>query len=456
MTPSGRRRFEYDVFFSYDTKDERRVRAIREEFTHAGLRSFFAADDLKAEVGSTTWVDTILLALPQSCHLVIFVSTNALTSKWVRREVKAFKADAELRAPGSAERRILLLTEDGADPADLAKRLENDEDLKDLLRPGSIQEALHLVTQLQFATLRQDLIDARAELDQERDLARRSFEFYQHRRFWQPFSSGRKELHIFTCGRDVHDGTIARGGRTNIDKWDYQAAIDITHHFARQHHDSGVEIEQPGSKAVVNEKTRAFDTTGFSSKIADKNCVIIGSPDVSDFAEVALASLLRVQPYTPQQSLRRVGLRIRKTINNYSTFYEPAADDGSGEGIHILHDGVESTFECSESTSYGLMVLADNPFCRPGGTEKILILAGHTGVSTRAMSLLLTESEPWCLDEFYRLDQAVAVMRGPVAAVIKVDYARRRTDALVGDFREIPRTKGSITFETVFELRPEG
>ena len=206
---------------------------------------------------------------------------------------------------------------------------------------------------------------------------------------------------------------------------------------------------------MVNGDTRAFNTTGFTSKIADKNCVIIGSPDVSDYAEVALASLLGVEPYTPQQSLSRVGLRIRKTINNYSTFYE-AASDGAGEGLHILHDDVEHTFECSERTSYGLMVLADNPFCRPGGTEKILILAGHTGVSTRAMSLLLTEGEQWCLDEFYRLDQAIAVMSGPVAAVIRVNYSRSRHDTLIGDFRDIPRRKGSITFETVFELRPGG
>ena len=450
----GNRQFVYDVFFSYDTKDAPRVQVIQEEFKRAGLRTFFAADDLKSAVGSKTWTNTMLEALSKSCHLVVYVTTNALTSEWVRREVTRFNAGIETMPPGSTERRILLLRGEDLDEAEMTKRLRGDELLKELLRPATIQEALLLLTQMQFTTLRTDLEHARSELTQASELARQSFDYYQHARFWRPFASEQQKLHIFTCSRDVDQSSAARGGRANIDKWDYQAAIDITHHFARHHRNSDVEIELPSSKMVVNGHTRAFDTTGFTSKIADKNCVIIGSPDVSDYAEVALAKLLGVASYTPAQSLTRVGLRIRKTINNYSTFYEPTADDGSGEGIHILHDGIEQTFECSNQTSYGLMVLADNPFSRPGGAEKILILAGHTGVSTRAMSLLLTESEQWCLDVFYRLDQSIAVMNSPIAAVVGVNYVRSGRDDLVGDSRDIARRHGSITFETVFELRP--
>src|SRR4051794_19665115 len=126
MTPAadGKREFVFDVFFSYDTKDEPRVRAIRDEFKRAGLRTYFAADDLKSEVGNRTWANTMLEALPKSCHLVVYVSTNALTSEWVRREVTGFTADVEAMPPGSAERRILLLRGEDMDEAEMPKRLQ--------------------------------------------------------------------------------------------------------------------------------------------------------------------------------------------------------------------------------------------------------------------------------------------------------------------------------------------
>jgi hypothetical protein len=182
-----------------------------------------------------------------------------------------------------------------------------------------------------------------------------------------------------------------------------------------------------------------------------KTCVIIGSPDVSDFAEVALASLLGTQPYKPGADFPVVGFRIRKDIQTFSTFYEPAGGV-LGEGIHLLlPKGREVVYECADDRSYGLMVLADNPYSQKGAADKILILAGHTGVATRAMSLLLTESERWCLDAFYQLDRAIAIMRGPVAAVIEVRYVDNKRAA--GDGREIPSEPGMIAFKAAIELK---
>jgi hypothetical protein len=193
----------------------------------------------------------------------------------------------------------------------------------------------------------------------------------------------------------------------------------------------------------------------FSSRLAEKNCVIIGSPDVSDFAEVALAKLLNVDPYRPEERLH-TGFRIIKDAPSFSTFYEPTFGGASEEGIRLIGQDGEQKFVCSDERSYGILVLADNPFSKMDVEvpKKILILAGHTGVSTRAISLLLTEEDDWCLDVFYELDQAIAVMSGPVAAIIEVNYVRLNRADSVGEDRSIPREPGRINFKAAVELRP--
>jgi hypothetical protein len=160
-----------------------------------------------------------------------------------------------------------------------------------------------------------------------------------------------------------------------------------------------------------------------------------------------------VDPYTPDAPLA-TGFRIIKDGPGYSTFYEATSETAKGDGIRLIGSTHERTYTCGEGRTYGVMVLADNPFFKLGPSHKILILAGHTGVSTRAISLLLTEEERWCLDEFYKLDQAIAVMRGPLAAVIEVNYARQSSGSRAGDGRSIPREPGRIVFKHAIELQP--
>jgi len=94
-----------------------------------------------------------------------------------------------------------------------------------------------------------------------------------------------------------------------------------------------------------------------------------------------------------------------------------------------------------------------NPFSESGRKYKILILAGHSGVATRAMSLLLTHEEPWCLDAFYGLDQEIAVMGSPLAAVIEVSYKRLSGHDGIGDEREIDAEPRSIRVRTALPLK---
>jgi TIR domain len=445
--------FLYDIFFSYNTNDEEKVRKLYEQFKNAGLRPFFAPVSLSELVGKDGWEEAILAAIPRSCHLAVYCSKDAAISEWVEREVRAFRNSF----PDSQQddHRILAIADPDLSQNDLSRVLSASDVLKGVLRPRDVSHALQIMTESRIAQLSNALGTAEEELNQTKDLARQSFDYYRHSRFWRPFSepSG-QNLHIFTCGRDTAEDITQRGagGRTSIDKWDYQAAVDITHHFARHHRDIGVVIEQPVSKARIDAATRAFDTAEFSQKLINRNCIIIGSPDVSDFAEITLARLLGVPPYSPGAQLT-VGVRIRKAGRRFSTFYEQSSGQ-EPEGVRAIRDGRSEAFFASEGNlDHGVMILADNPFSQEGRKYKILILAGHSGVATRAMSLLLTHEEPWCLDAFYYLDQEIAVVGSPLAAVIEVSYRRLHGHDGFGDEREIKAESRSIRVRTVLPLK---
>lgn len=443
--------FVYDIFLSYSKYDQNKVREIREQFIASGLRAFYAPIDLSESVGTVNWENNILEAVRRSHHLGVYCSKDSALSEWVDREVQAFQSTHQEQA----DKLILAIPDPDLSQADLERVLKPIPVLGSVLRPRDWSHALEIVAKRRIAQLSSALTVANEKLDQTKDLARQAFEYYRHSRFWKPFSepSG-QDLHIFTCGRDTSEEMTQRGagGRTNIDKWDYQAAVDITHHFARYHRDIGVVIEQPVSKARIDESTRAFDLAEFTQKLFGRNCVVIGSPDVSDFAEITLARLLEVKPYSPDLRLD-TGFRIRKAGQRFSTFYEQSSAD-EPDGVRVIRDGQsEEFFTSGENLDHGVMILADNPYTTPGREHKILILAGHSGVATRAMSLLLTNEDPWCLDAFYQLDQEIAVMGGPLAAVIEVSYFRTRGRDAVGDDRVINTQPGSIKVRGVLSLR---
>ena len=445
--------FEYDIFLSYHSNDEDKVKKIYELFRDAGLRPFFAPVSLSELVGKDGWEQAILNALPRSHHLAVYCSKAI--SPWVEREITVFRSS--FLESQQEDHRIFAIADPGIDSDNLNEALSSSDVLKNVLRPRDVSHALLIMTDRRIAQLSLDLGNAQERLDQTKNLARQSFDYYRHTRFWRPFSEPTgQDLHIFTCGRDTSEDTTQRGsgGRTSIDKWDYQAAVDITHHFARHHRDIGVVIEQPVSKARIDAATRSFDTAEFSQKLINRNCIIIGSPDVSDFAEITLARLLGVPPYSPD-ALLTAGVRIKKAGQRFSTFYEQSSDQ-EPEGVRVIRHGKsEDFFASEEDRDHGVMILADNPFSQSGRKNKILILAGHSGVATRAMSLLLTHEEPWCLDAFYDLDQEIAVMGDPLAVVIEVSYRRLLGHDGIGDEREINAEPKSIRVRSALPLKAD-
>lgn len=445
--------FRYDVFFSHNEADVDKVRKICDQFRHFGLRPFFAPDDLSDYVGQEGWEDRIAEAIGNSQNLGVYCSTDSALSEWVKREIAIFDG---CRQTGSRDdRKILAIPDPDLRPDQLHRVVAANSVLGSVLRPRDSLHALEIVAERKIRQLSAALHDASEQLDQTKHLSRQAFEYYRHTRFWRPFSqTSGQDLHIFTCGRDTPEDTGQRGagGRTSIDKWDYQAAVDISHYFARHHREIGVVIEQPVSKARIDESTRWFDTSEFSQRLINRNCVIIGSPDVSDFAEITLARLLGVQPYGPDTALN-TGFRILKAGRRFSTFYDHSPSSGS-DGVRLIRSGEPAEFWASTSErDHGVMILADNPFSEPASEHKILILAGHSGIATRAMSLLLTHEEPWCLDAFYGLDQEIAVMGDPLAAVIEANFTRVHGHEKFGDDRDIPSRSGAIIVRGVIPLR---
>lgn len=446
--------FRWDVFLSYSTKDEGGAERIYQRFRDAGLRVFKASHDLAPQMGKKRWEEKLLTELRASDHLAVYCTENSISSKWVDNEIYHFNTyiaerTVQLTEGAETSHKIIPIPDSSLGESERRQLVRKNQLLRDLLYPEDEVKALVLLTSDRIESLNTSLDRARDELVKSRELAQQSFQYYRHARFWKPFlEAPDRAIHIFTCGRNLDEDTDTRGegGRTSIDKWDYQAAVDVTHYFARHHRDVGVVIERPVSKADIDANTRSYDVTPFTGELFNKNCVVIGSPDVNDFAELALSRIFGLKEYTPEAALP-VAFRIRKAGSRFSTFYE-AIGHGTPGGIALYPgDGSgEIFFAAAPDRDYGILVFADNPFSNaaPQNTNKILILAGHSGIATRAMSLLLTSEEQWCLDAFYDLDQKAVALEGSFAAVVEVQVHRnsRISSDTRGDNREIlPRAR---------------
>jgi hypothetical protein len=441
--PNG---YEYDIFLSYNQDDVDRAKALAEIFEDAGLRTFYAPKSLSDYVGLPGWQDRILKAVRASVNLGVYCTKNSAVSEWVRREVNEFRNH---HSSEPTEHRILVIPDEKLSRQDIDRIVGSTPEFGDVLRPSDYTHALQIVVATRIASLQAANTATMTKLEEIMKTARKSFDYYRpyyrHARFWQPFAQHRHAVHVFTCGRDTAATEQHGHGRSSIDKWDYQAAVDITHYFASHHREVKVKIEQPVSKLAIGSSTRTYNTTHLTTRLTRSNCIIIGSPDVSDLAEVTLAELLRVEPYTP--TIDRSGIKFIKDGDKFSTFYRKPSETES-EGVR-LSDYEPDRFVNAHGRTHGVMVIADNPFS-PG--HKVLILAGCTGVATLAMSMLLTGEESWCLDEFFELDRAIAPMSGPIAAVIEVNYDQRPLG--VGDGRSIRAENGKIRFLKAIQLQP--
>ncbi len=429
-------RFKHDIFISYNERDLKAVRDIANGYRDRGLRPFVADRELRGMSGQPEWEDRIMEELVQSQDLALYCSADALKSQWVQRELEVFSQKCATIDPQT--RRIHIIRPDEVTQDQLDLYIAENSLLKTSYRQRTADELMKVLVSLRIDRLQE-------EIKEVEELHRKAFEYYKFRRFWHSFVNDEEGVSIFACGRDAPKGSaqISRttdGGRTNIDVWDYRSAIDFTQYFAKEHPAISVTIEDPVPKDPMEETKRRFDSSKYTDPLNDRHCIVIGSPDVSDYAEMALARIIGVDPYEPEIDLH-AGFRIFKSgTSATSTFYREE-DNPDAQRIEIYdpsEGGRVREFPLAiaerQYVSYGVLVVANNP-CRsirsaqrrrPEPRKRILITAGFSGVATQALALLLTSDV--YIDRFEQFNQEFAGLgeAGECIAVVKVIYEQGR------------------------------
>ncbi len=87
--------WEYDLFFSFSSKDLEAARSFCHVLRGHGMRVFFSPDDLRHRAGQN-FGDLIEKALQNSRNFLLFCSPNGMASKWVKLERDTFFQDCHL------------------------------------------------------------------------------------------------------------------------------------------------------------------------------------------------------------------------------------------------------------------------------------------------------------------------------------------------------------------------
>ncbi|HLP46292.1 MAG TPA: hypothetical protein VK469_10110 [Candidatus Kapabacteria bacterium] len=240
-------------------------------------------------------------------------------------------------------------------------------------------------------------------------------EGYLHKKTWTPFLSA-GELDIMTYGRSEPG---PRGIRTNIDKWDYTTVSELARFFALKFPKTQVNIAHPMSKLNENEINEKKKNV-IHDILKDKDCIIIGSSNVSDLTEIILSKLHGIHPYENDLQdftgyVIKKKLEIEKThadkatVFKSSVYWQISKNENESEGI-CRYDKkrgepkhFNNKYDKDEGEEiYGILTIANNPFVTNGPRRKIMILSGFSGIATYGIAKLLTHEDYW--NELSELD----------------------------------------------------
>lgn len=394
----------HDVFLSFCHQDAPAVRKLFDELTAHGLNVFWSEEHMLKQAAGLPFPPPLFKTLTGSRHFVLYASPHVATSQWVPTECDHFHTSCHVADPSN--RRMYVLAPNGTVGVHVPPILHDFQQLR-----SSSQLVSELVND-NIQRLRKATRELEARVAHEQKRVEEAFHYYRHSRFWRPLLN-RHEIHIFTCARDTkYDESMARGrgGRTTIDKWDYQTVLDITRFFATHYPDVKIEIEDPVSKLSFADITRAgtpFKLARMIEKLKNKDCIIIGSPDVSDFAELVIAQIHNIEPYTDARAKRKGFVHIKAQQQSPSCGYWTKRD-GEEEGVARIDGPGEFSIYTAEpdgsfETAYGILVVANNPFVDQGQKNRIVILSGFTGVATNGIAKLVTDDR--YLNAFHKLDR---------------------------------------------------
>ena len=257
---------------------------------------------------------------------------------------------------------------------------------------------------------------------------------YPHRHLWDRVIHESSRLNVFAFGRGARKDYQRSGFRTIVDTWDYQAVAKLSFFLAQKYRQATVEIEPPEDmrdrkpESVPGWKdyiSRRFEH--MSGEPLDKCFIVVGSPDVSDYAEFILATGYGIEPcrqttcgspmrnqcegncktpcvgrsgyifykknYYPDSpgSLPQLD---RDTHPRQNSFCYREATDDSPESV--LWYG--RRFFCSTGVNYGVVTIFNEKVklrddAEGGGgcsAGPVIVLSGFSGIATYGLAVLLT------------------------------------------------------------------
>lgn len=442
-----RSQFTHDVFVSFAKEDEVQVRRIYDAIRACGLRPFWAGSLRPA---CEEFPKQLEDALTGSQHFLLYCSEASAKSEWVRKEWTPFWNSYHNSDP--ANRRFYVYLAPGC-PAEAVPLF-----LQEIDRPASLDELLSEIVSASIEALESELKHERLKLGEAR-------QYYRRNRFWDRIADvplgEKREVHILTCGRGVsHADDTSRGigGRTNIDMWDYQTVLDITHFFSSSYPNTTVKIEDPVGKLHgrdLEDPALMWQQLDRRRRMLEnKNCVIVGSPDVSDFSEMVLAEIHGIPPYAKTR-VKENGFVIIKGEKLMPGSFYWKKQESEQEGVALIKGPGDYRYFARALPSedgrggkmHGILVAAKNPFCRPGTDAWIIILSGFSGVATNGIAKLLTHPHEGFMAEFFKLDGEYTDLNASIEALIEVEYVLE-SDSADSDTRHI----SNVRFEHLVEI----
>ncbi|MBV6439097.1 MAG: hypothetical protein EPGJADBJ_00729 [Saprospiraceae bacterium] len=226
--------------------------------------------------------------------------------------------------------------------------------------------------------------------------------YYNRSRFWKNILKD-NNVSIF-IGSLFHDGLK----RNTIGDWDYRTAAELTSFLSSSKETMNVTLESPIPKHIKNQDENYINW--LKQQITNKNCILIGSPDVNDLVEIALCAIWKKAPFKriKNNDLDFSGYIPYKKYNqkpgeiSEMAFFRYDIDSKAKEEKRgfIIKDGTHETkFEQPHNypgddnetgevrTLLGQLVVVENPF---SSDKRLIIISGISGPATLGIAQMLT------------------------------------------------------------------
>lgn len=250
-----------------------------------------------------------------------------------------------------------------------------------------------------------------------RQMVSADFSEWSRKRFWDYVIGRRGEVSIFTGA--LHNETF---GREMIGDWDLRTASELTSYFASRQYRA--KIENPVYTPEYPKRDQAGPLGQYIDRLrdmlADKNCILIASPDVNPLTEIVFGHVFNMSDADLFTELREpelhpdaiVVVKERSSTLGHNEgpraqrcFYkEVLPQDGvpprrGFESPHFRNRRILESFvsqvdeEREEARVFGHLVILRNPFVSSDEHAQqrfIIVLNGVSGPATFALTHVLT------------------------------------------------------------------